>query len=160
MDHIDWRPYLKECNKLAQESVAKGNTPFGAVLVSPDGEILMRQGNVELTEHKATGHAETQLAEKASQNFTKEYLRCCTLVTSVEPCCMCAGAIYWSGIGRVVFGLTEKELLSMTIGNAVNPTFDLSCREVFAAGQRKVEVIGPIIDMQEELSQVHSSYWS
>ena len=56
---------------------------------------------------------------------------------------MCAGAIYWAGIGRVVFGLSERDLLGMTGNHPDNPTMDLPCREVFARGQRKVEVLGP-----------------
>lgn len=154
-----WRPYLLRCDEIAKEAVAEGNTPFGAVLVDKDGSILMEQGNVELTEHKATGHAETQLVEKASQAYDKEFLKSCTLVTSVEPCCMCAGAIYWSGIGRVVYGLTERDLLTMTEGNEINPTLDLSCHSVFAAGQRDVEVVGPLPELKDQLLEVHRSYW-
>ena len=57
---------------------------------------------------------------------------------------MCAGTQYWANIGRVVFGIEEKVLLSLTGGNPENPTLDLPCRHVFARGQKDVKVIGPV----------------
>jgi tRNA(Arg) A34 adenosine deaminase TadA len=70
---------------------------------------------------------------------------------------MCAGAIYWAGIGRVVFGLSERDLLQVTGDNPDNPTMDLPCRTVFAAGQRVVEVIGP--ELVDEARAVFEGYW-
>lgn len=119
----------------------------------------MKQGNVELTEQKATGHAETQIVERASQMYSKDFLHKCTLVTSVEPCVMCSGATYWANIGRVVFGLLETDLLALTGDNEINPTLNLSCREVFRHGQKDIEVIGPFEDLKEELIKVHKDYW-
>lgn len=72
---------------------------------------------------------------------------------------MCAGAIYWSGIGRVVFGLSEERLLEITGNDPRNPTMHLPCREVFARGQRPVEVVGPFAEMMAELEAVHMQYW-
>lgn len=66
------------------------------------------------------------------------------MYTSVEPCAMCAGAAYWTGMKRVMYALSEKELKEITGNHPENPALDLPCREVFAAGQRQVEVIGPI----------------
>ena len=71
---------------------------------------------------------------------------------------MCAGAIYWTGIGRVVYALSEKGLLHFTGSNAENPTLDLPCREVFARGQRPTQVTGPLIE--EEAAQVHHGFWT
>ena len=73
---------------------------------------------------------------------------------------MCAGAIYWANIGRVVYGMTERRLLQLTGSNEQNPTFDLPCREVFARGQRHIEVIGPITEVEEEAAAVHVGYWN
>lgn len=72
---------------------------------------------------------------------------------------MCAGTIYWTNIGHVVYGMTERQLLSMTGSNEQNPTFDLPCREVFARGQKAIEVIGPIDEVVEEAAKVHEGYW-
>ena len=71
---------------------------------------------------------------------------------------MCAGAIYWANIGRVVYGMTERRLLQLTGSNEQNPTLDLPCREVFARGQRNIEVIGPIPEVEEEAAAVHAGY--
>ena len=71
---------------------------------------------------------------------------------------MCAGAIYWANIGRVVYGMTERRLLQLTGSNEQNPTLDLPCREVFARGQRNIEVIGP--EVEEEAAAVHAGYWN
>ncbi len=151
---------LKRCTKISRQSREAGNTPFGAILAGKDGSILLEQPNVEITEGKCTGHAETQVAERASQLYSKDFLGECTLYTTAEPCAMCAGAIYWAGIGRVVYGMTEKDLLEHTGADPQNPTFDLPCREVFARGQKKIEVVGPFPELVEEIAEVHKGYWN
>src|SRR5262249_23624208 len=97
------------------------------------------------------------LATQASKTLDAALLRRCTLYSSAEPCAMCAGAIYWAGIGRVVFGLSERRLREMTGNHPENPTLDLPCRTVFAAGQRTVEVIGPLIE--DEAAALHAGAW-
>lgn len=151
---------LKKAIQVSRRSRAAGNTPFGALLADKDGNVLLEQPNVEITDNKCTGHAETQTAEKASQLYSKDFLAQCTLYTTAEPCAMCAGAIYWAGIGRVVYGMSEKELLAQTGADPQNPTFDLPCREVFARGQKKIQVIGPFPELVEEIAEVHKDYWN
>jgi tRNA(Arg) A34 adenosine deaminase TadA len=70
---------------------------------------------------------------------------------------MCSGAVYWAGIGRVVYGLSEKRLKDITGNHAENPTLDLPCRTVFAAGQRKVDVMGPLLE--DEAAELHKGVW-
>ena len=89
MNELNHQIYLKRAIEVSREARVKGNTPFGAVLVDSLGEILMEQGNVEFTEHRCTGHAETSLAERASKEFSKGFLWNCTLYTTAEPCAMC-----------------------------------------------------------------------
>lgn len=151
---------LKHAIEVSRKSRAEGNTPFGALLADKDGNILFDQTNVEITGRKCTGHAETQVAERASMEYSKDFLADCTLYTTAEPCAMCAGAIYWAGIGRVVYGMTEKDLLSHTGSDPQNPTFDLPCREVFARGQKNIEVVGPFPELVEEIAEVHKDYWN
>lgn len=151
--------YLRRCNEIAAEARAAGNTPFGALLAGPSGEILLEQGNVELTEHVCTGHAETRLMERASTSYPPEVLARCTLYTTFEPCVMCAGAIYWGNVRRVVYGLSERDLLRLTGAHEVNPTFDLPCREIFAHGQREITVVGPFPELAEEIVAVQAGYW-
>ena len=93
----------------------------------------------------------------ASGQFAAEFLEGCTLYTSTEPCAMCAGAIYWGNVRRVVFALSSEALLTITGASAENPTLSLSCREVFARGARRVEVTGPFL--AREARAVHEGFW-
>lgn len=151
--------YLRRCIEISRQARAHGNTPFGALLVDEAGNILLEQENIEITEKICTGHAEAALAARASHLYDRDFLWKCTLYTTAEPCAMCAGAIYWANIGRVVFGMTERRLLSLTGSDQQNPTFDLPCREVFARGQKAIQVIGPVPEVEEQAAQVHQGYW-
>lgn len=158
--HEDDVRFLRQAIEVSRRSREHGNTPFGAILVSPEGEVLMEQENIEVATHRCTGHAETTLVDRASQRYDRHYLWGCTLYTSAEPCAMCAGAIYWANVGRVAYAMTERRLLELTGANEQNPTFDLPCRTVFAAGQKPVEVVGPFPELEEEAAAVHEGYWS
>lgn len=152
--------YLRMANEVAVESKASGNTPFGAILVGPDGEVLDRQGNIEITEKDCTGHAESSLMRKVSKKYAKDFLWQCILYTTFEPCAMCSGAIYWGNVGKVVFGTTEKRLLELTGDDEQNPTFNLPCREIFGKGQKNIEVIGPFPEFEKESVEPHIGFWN
>ncbi|MBN2874285.1 MAG: nucleoside deaminase [Spirochaetales bacterium] len=141
----------------AARSRAEGNHPFGAILADGDGRVLMDAGNTVPVAGDCTGHAETNLARAASQAYDRKTLSACTLYSSAEPCVMCSGAIYWSGIGRVVYALSEASLKHLTGDDPENPTLDLPCREVFARGQRQVSVDGPV-DVPGAAA-VHEGFW-
>ncbi|MFM7332676.1 MAG: nucleoside deaminase [Brachymonas sp.] len=146
---------LRQANEVAQQAMQQGHHPFGAVLIAPDGEtVLMRQGNIN-TVH----HAEATLARAASEKYSADYLWGCSLVTTVEPCAMCAGTQYWAHIGRVVYGMTEDCLLSFTGNHGDNPTLNLPCREVFSRGQKAIEVLGPVPEMEEDIAALHREFW-
>jgi tRNA(Arg) A34 adenosine deaminase TadA len=118
----------------------------------------MEQGNGYSAEGRdMTAHAERLLASRASKAYRPDLLAGCTLYSSAEPCAMCAGAIYWAGIGRVVYGQSERHLKRQTGAHAENPTLDLPCRVVFAAGQRRVAVIGPLLE--DEAAALHADFW-
>ena len=159
MSKHDHTYYLKEANEVAKESVAAGNHPFGAILVGPDGTILLRQGNLEVTENCSIGHAETMLFEKAGHLYDKKFLWDCTMYTTVEPCVMCCGAGYWTNVGTMVYGVSESKLLELTGDNEHNPTFSLPSRDVFAKGQKDITVIGPFKELEEEIIEPHINYW-
>jgi tRNA(Arg) A34 adenosine deaminase TadA len=80
------------------------------------------------------------------------------MYTSTEPCSMCSGAIYWGGISRVVYGLSEAGLLTLTGSHENNPTMSLPCRDVFAHGQGSVTVVGPALE--DEARSVHDGFWN
>jgi tRNA(Arg) A34 adenosine deaminase TadA len=149
---------LRRTFDVARRARASGDHPFAAILVSPDGTVLKEQGNGFSSEGRdMTAHAERLLATWASKTYTPEFLAACTLYSSAEPCAMCSGAIYWSGIGTVVFGQTERSLAQQTGNHPENPTLDLPCREVFARGQRHVDVIGPMLT--EEAADLQREFW-
>lgn len=104
-----------------------------------------------------TAHAERLLATATSRKYGSGELAHCTMYVSAESCAMCAGAVYWAGIGRVVYALSERRLTQLTGNHAKNPTLNLPCRTVFAAGQRKVEVIGP--QLEYEAAAQHAGVW-
>lgn len=148
--------HLRHANTVAQRAASMGRHPFGALLVAPDHEtVLAEQGNID-----TVNHAESTLARHAARNYPGSYLRDCTLVTTFEPCAMCAGTIYWAGIGRVVYGASEEDLLALTGAHEENPTLSLPCREVFARGQRAVEVVGPVPHLVEAMMAPHQGFWS
>lgn len=151
--------FLRRAIEVSRRSREHGNTPFGAILVDEHKNVALEQENREVTEHICTGHAETSLMEAASRKFDHGYLWQCTIYTTGEPCAMCSGAIYWAGIGRVVYGMTERRLLQLTGSNEQNPTFDLPCRDVFARGQKDIKVEGPFPEVEEEAAEVHKGYW-
>ena len=149
---------LREAFAQAQAAREAGDHPFGAILAGPDGNVLMRQGNGYRAEGQdMTAHAERVLATRASKAHRPDFLAGCTMYVSAEPCAMCAGAIYWSGIGRVVYGQSEADLKRQTGAHDENPTLDLPCRMVFAAGQRVVDVVGPLLG--DEAAALQEGFW-
>lgn len=148
--------HLRRANEVALRAMRMGRHPFGALLVAPDGEtVLAEQGNID-----TVNHAESTLARTAAANYPGEYLTRCTLVTTFEPCAMCAGTVYWAGIGRVVYGAEETALLALTGNHPENPTLSLPCREVFARGQRPTEVVGPVPAVAAEMLATHAGFWA
>lgn len=147
--------HLREAQAVAEQAMASGHHPFGALLVAPDGEtVLLRQANVD-----TVNHAEAVLAREAARLYAPRLLWDCTLVTTVEPSAMCAGTQYWANIGHLIYGLEETDLLALTGNHALNPTLALPCREVFARGQKAIEVHGPTPELREMLLTPHRHFW-
>lgn len=150
--------YLRRAIALSERARANGRHPFGALIITPAGEVLAAAENRAIgPDCDATGHAELEAVRAASRHHGPEALAAATLYSSAEPCAMCAGAIYWSGIGRVVYGLSEQRLLALTGNHPENPTLRLPCRELFARGQRAIEVIGPLLE--DEATAAHAGFW-
>ena len=155
MNHEQTLRHLRRANAVAQRAASLGRHPFGALLVAPDGEtVLAEQGNID-TVH----HAEATLARTASLNYSREYLWDCTLVTTFEPCAMCAATAYWANIGHIVYGASEEALLELTGNSDENPTLNLPCRQVVEAGQKPMTVEGPFDELTAELVEPHRGFW-
>jgi tRNA(Arg) A34 adenosine deaminase TadA len=149
--------FLRLSFDVARRAMTHGNHPFGAVLVDASGKVLLEAENGYMPLHDGTAHAERLLATRACTTLDAQTLRSATLYSSAEPCAMCAGAIYWAGIGRLVYGLSEHQLGQLTGNHPENPTLNLPCREVFASGQRSTEVVGPLLE--DEAAALHEGVW-
>jgi tRNA(Arg) A34 adenosine deaminase TadA len=143
-DSLDHDRFVRAAIEEARQAKRAGNPPFGAVLVDADGTVLGRAGNTEGRTGDCTGHAETNLVRSATPQYTPDVLRRATLYASTEPCAMCAGALFWARIGRIVFGLRAERHYEMK-GEA-GRQLRLSCREVLARGNHEVEVVGPVLE--------------
>lgn len=148
---------LKEAIKESKKSVGNGNHPFGAVLADGNGNIILYSQNSVVTKGDATGHAETNLMRQASLLYNKKFLESCTIYSSAEPCVMCSGAIYWTGVKRLVYGLSESTLFKLTGNDPANETLQLPCRDVFKHSRLDIEVIGPLIE--DEAKTAHEGFW-
>jgi tRNA(Arg) A34 adenosine deaminase TadA len=152
---VNHEDLLRDAIVVAASARAKGNHPFGALLADRAGSVLLRAENTVVTGREVTGHAETNLVRVATAGYTAQELALTTLYTSTEPCAMCAGAIFWSGIGGVVYALAEEELYDFT--GPTDLTLLLPCRQIFAAGRRSITVHGPV-DLPEARA-VHEGFW-
>ena len=149
--------FIRRANYWAQKARERGNRPFGAVVVSGAGEVLMEAYCNTTETGDCTAHAETNAVRQLSPNVSREVLASSTLYSSAEPCVMCAGAIFWSGIGRVVFGIDAVRLRVFRGDLAEQKDAELSCRDVFDASARAIECIGPV--MLDECSAPHIGFW-
>lgn len=149
--------YLRQAIAWSRTARERGNRPFGAVVVSADGELLA-QAYCNTTETgDCTGHAETNAVRLLSPRVDRAMLAQATLYSSAEPCVMCAGAIFWSGIGRVVFGIDAVRLRVFRGERAEQRDAELSCRDVFAASPHRIDCVGPALI--DEASAPHAGFW-
>ena len=140
--------HLRTAIRLSKDARSRGNLPFGSVLVDADGEVLLEAQNTTVTDEDCTAHAETNLVREACRRFPAERLQGSTLYTSGEPCPMCAGAIYWSGVRRVVYALGSEQAFAAM--DRDEHRLALSCRELLSRGGHQVEVVGPFPELEEE----------
>lgn len=149
------RDFLAQVIALSQRSRALGRHPFAAMVVGADGKVIAAEMNASSGDR--TAHAEMNALRRASELAGPAALAGATLYSSAEPCAMCAGGAYWAGVSRVVYALAESSLLALTGSDPENPTLSLPCREVFARGQRAIEVLGPAL---EDAARVpHLGFW-
>jgi len=149
--------HLRRAIDLARMAREHGNHPFGALLVGAQGELLLEAENSVLTDQDCTAHAELNLVRLASRRYDMATLAGSTLYSSTEPCAMCAGAIHWSGIGRLVYALSEERLYRLTGDDPADRPLKLPCRKVLARCARQIEVCGPALEAEAE--QVHYGFW-
>jgi tRNA(Arg) A34 adenosine deaminase TadA len=153
-DDLRW---LRRAIQLSAVGRARGNRPFGAVVVGADGQVL-GEAFCDTTETRdCTGHAETNVVRKVSPAHSRETLAGATLYSSAEPCVMCAGAIFWSNIRRVVYGIDAVALRAFRGEREEQRDAELSCRDVFDASAHPIEVHGPVLG--DEAARPHEGFW-
>ena len=149
--------YLRQAIALSRTARERGNRPFGAVIVAGDGTVLVEAWNRNAETGDCTAHAETSAVREASPKFSREVLAGATLYSSGEPCVMCAGAIFWSNIRRVVFGIDAVSLRVFRGEVGEQRDAELSCRYVFNASPHAIECVGPAL--LDESSAPHVGFW-
>lgn len=157
LDERDGR-YLRKAILWSHASGRRGNRPFGAIIVSAEGEVLAEGYNNTFETGDCTGHAEVSaIRALAAKRPDRVLLAEATLYSSAEPCVMCAGAIFWANIGRVVFGIDAERLRAFRGERQDQRDAELSCRDVFAASPHPIACIGPALI--DEASAAHEGAW-
>jgi len=149
--------YLRQAIALSRTARQRGNRPFGSVIVAPDGTVLGAGWNSNGESGDCTAHAEVQAIREACQRHDRTALEQATLYASGEPCVMCAGAIFWANIRRVVYGIDDQRLRVFRGERLDQRDVELSCRDVFRAAPFAVECTGP--SLVDEASQPHVGAW-
>lgn len=152
MPKTDDQHWMRSAIRLAGEARDRGDEPFGAVLVYNNSAVLEARNAIH-TENDLTQHAELRLVSGASRTLDPAVVTESTVYTSTEPCAMCAGAIYWAGVARIVFGLPAASLEAMTGGSGLHQP----SRRVLGAASRRIAIDGPLLE--PEARRVHASYW-
>ncbi len=153
MDLENEKKNIRMAIKVAKESKKNGDLPYGCILVDKSGEVILRGKNTINTDIDCLAHAEVNLIREACKMFDYSFLNDCTIYTSDEPCPMCTSAIYWSGIGKLVYGLSKTRYYEIVGRDNPNWVFEMPVRELMEKGERKVEVIGPLLE--DEASILH-----
>ena len=141
MTMFDDETGMRRAIAASREALARGDRPYGAVLVSARGELLHEAGNREISSHDCTAHAETVLVREAQAKLGLDALRDSTVYASGEPCAMCSGAMFWAGVGRVVYAATQQDIAEALGG----PLLPAGCAQLLSAAQPPVAVQGGLL---------------
>ena len=142
--------YLRIAFREAGRARERGNHAFGALLVDADGEPILAAQNSVVTDDDVTAHAEMNLLRAASRKYQPEQLKTFTLYASGEPCPMCAGAIVWANIRRVVFGLGMEAIYRLFDADPDAPALPMHAVGVFDQAPWPMDVIGPLLENEAE----------
>lgn len=125
----------------SRQALAAGDNPFGATLASAEGAVLFTARNNQNTTRDCTGHAEMVLVRDASAALGPHALRGATVFASGEPCAMCAGAMFWAGIARVVYAAAQDDIAQALGG----PQLATPCADLLSQARPPVAVQGGLL---------------
>ncbi len=148
--------FLRRAIAQSEQALIDGERPFGAVIVGPDGTVLVETHGQSNAERDLTAHAELTAVRRLGARYSRDYLAQCTLYSSTEPCAMCAGAIYWANIGRLVYGIGEHKLRDIR-NHTQNTALTMAAKAVLDTGGHATQVIGPVLE--DEACAPHLRYW-
>lgn len=134
-----------------------GNHPFGALLQDATGTPIVAAENSVVTGRDVTAHAEINLVRMLSRDLTAARMHGATFYCSGEPCPMCAGAMVWANVRRVVYGLGMADIYALARMPPEVPALHMESRIVFASAPFPIEVIGP--GLEDEARAVHLDFW-
>jgi tRNA(Arg) A34 adenosine deaminase TadA len=150
--------FLRRAIGLSDTAVAQGARPFGAVVTNGEGRIVAEAGSLARIDPRDwTAHSEMVALRAASAVLTWDELGRATIYASGEPCPMCAGAIYWCNLRRLVYCVSEPAMRALRAPYPRAAGVAMRCREIFARCDRQIEVVGPLIE--DEGLAVHRRYW-
>jgi len=132
---------MRKAIDASRAALDAGDAPYGAALVSPTGEVLLVARNHEVTSADRTAHAEMVLVWEAQARLGAAALRGATVHASGEPCAMCAGALFWAGVRRVVYA-APADAMAALLGGDILPA---RCADVLAGTTPPVRVEGPFL---------------
>lgn len=158
---------MKEAIQESQKAVSMGCMPFGGVIATADGTIVVRGHNMCQASMKRGGSGTTDPTRHAEMELVRQVCtvvpdiqqrNTCTLYTSTEPCVMCAGAIYWSQIGRIVYAASSE-----TLSNYTGPGgFDIPIEQLYGMGRpgtRSIQIQGPYLEDEAMKVHIESGVW-
>ncbi len=150
---------LRRAIALAAEARARGDRPFAAVIAAPDGTVLAEAASTQGTSGGGTlAHSEMNaVGEAVRRAVPRDTLAAATIYCSGEPCAMCSAAIFYGGIGRVVYGLSNDAILALRNAQPHTAGLSLSCRAVMASAHAPPAVLGPCLE--DEAAAPHQGYW-
>lgn len=150
---------LRRSFRLAAEARAGGDRPFGVVIADADGAVLAEGRSTQGAGGGGTlAHSEMNACQAAiSAGVPRPVLRAATAYCSGEPCAMCAAALFYTGVGRIVYGLSNAAILHLRNAQPHTAGLSLTCREVLASAAEPVAVIGPCLEAEAEVP--HRGYW-
>lgn len=149
-DEFDHEAHMTRAIDLAREAADRGDQPFGTVLVRDD-EVVLEARNAVNTENDLAEHPELTLARRAAAE--RDDAGDLVMYTSTEPCAMCSGGIYHSGIRAVVYSVSAERVGELAGGGG----FAVPCSDIFAYGDEEVAVVGDVC--LEAGEAVHREFW-
>jgi tRNA(Arg) A34 adenosine deaminase TadA len=150
---------LRHAYTLAMKARERGDRPFAAVIVTEDGTILAEGLSTQGAGGGGTlAHSEMNACQAAiTAGIPRARLRRATIYSSGEPCAMCSAAIFYTGIGRVVYGLSAAAILHLRNAQPHTAGLSLSCRAVLDSAAETVEIVGPCLERDGAVP--HEGYW-